>query len=394
MGGLLIRDVTVVASEQKLPHHAVRCVDGRIAAVGPAARLACQPGDTVVEGKGGTLCPGLLDLHIHGVHNVVADGGAEAVAEMSRILPRYGVTAFLPTLVPRPRAALLEGVRRVRDAVAEGAAVVGIHIEGPYLGLPGALAPEGLGPPSLETVAALIAAAAPLPLVMSVSPEVPGVMPVIRRLAEEGVPVFITHTAAGEEETRRAIAAGAMHATHFYNVFPVPEVAEPGVRPCGAVEVLLAHPETSVDFILDGEHVSPTAVALALACKGPDRVCLISDANAGAGLPPGRYGGGLGGQSVEFAREGGPARLLEGPQRGALAGSGLTLDKAVRNAMALLGLPLERAVCMASTAPARVMGLTARKGRIGPGVDADLVLLDAEAVVMETWVGARSVYRR
>ena len=163
-----------------------------------------------------------------------------------------------------------------------------------------------------------------------------------------------------------------------------------GCVPAARSRAILADPRASVDFILDGEHVDPVAVRMALACKGPDRVCLVSDANRGAGLPPGRYR--FGRHEVEFAYEGGPARFTaEHPAApGALAGSGLTLDRAVRNAIELLGVDLPLAIRMASANPAGVLGLSERKGRIEAGLDADLVLLDRDLIPVKTWVGGHS----
>ena len=132
------------------------------------------------------------------------------------------------------------------------------------------------------------------------------------KVAENDTPVFMTHTAANVNETLAAIAAGASHATHFYDVFPCPPVTEPGVRPCGIVEAVLADKNVSVDFILDGVHVDPIAVKMAMACKenGRGKVCLITDANVGAGLEPGKFTFGETGD-IYFEYRGAPARAGE-----------------------------------------------------------------------------------
>ncbi len=138
----------------------------------------------------------------------------------------------------------------------------------------------------------------------SCSPEILNLIPLMR---ENDAAVFMTHTAANVKQTQDAIEAGARHATHFSDAFRSPPETDPGVRPCGAVEAILADERVSVDFILDGEHVDPVAVKMALACKGPDRVCLVTDANIGAGLPPGKYIN-YRGEEIEFTYSGGPAR--------------------------------------------------------------------------------------
>ena len=166
------------------------------------------------------------------------------------------------------------------------------------------------------------------------------------------------------------------------------------MRGCGTVEAILANDQTTADFILDGEHVNPLAVRVALKALGPDRVCLCTDANLNAGMPPGIYTS-LGDQEITVAYPGAPARL--GPKThspGGLCGSGLTMDRAMRNAISLLGLPLTQAVAMASTNPARILGLGCRKGRVAPGYDADLVLLDEQLTVTANWVGGRLLYKR
>jgi len=227
--------------------------------------------------------------------------------------------------------------------------------------------------------------------VFSIAPELEGVLDVIPVMVESGAPVFMTHTMATVDETRAAIEAGARHATHFYDVWPCPPETERGKRPTGAVEAVLVDDRVSVDFILDGVHVDPIAVHLALRCKGADRVCLVTDAMIGAGLPPGRYR--FGKEEVVFETVGGPARLAEGsPRAGGLAGSGLTMDHAVRNAVEMLGIEVPIAVCMASTAPAGVLGLGGCKGQVAEGFDADLVLLDEALNVTRTWVGGECVY--
>ncbi len=210
-------------------------------------------------------------------------------------------------------------------------------------------------------------------------------------MAANGEPVFITHTRADAARTRAAIEAGARHATHFYDVFYPPEEVDMGVRPCGAAEAILADPRTTVDFILDGEHVDLTIVRLALRCMGPEGVCLITDANVGAGLPPGRYR--FGKDEVEFKYPGGPARLTETSEYpGCLAGSGLTMDRAVRNAVEMLEIDLPPAIRMASGNPAKVLGLADSKGLLAEGYDADLVLLDSNLQVKQTWVGGDCVF--
>jgi N-acetylglucosamine-6-phosphate deacetylase len=240
----------------------------------------------------------------------------------------------------------------------------------------------------------LLAAARGKTLVMSLSPEVPGIVPVIERLRELSIVPLMTHTQASVEQTERAIDAGARHATHFYDVFPMPKETDPGVRPTGTVETILADPRATVDFIADGVHVHPTAIKAAVAAKGWQGVMLITDSNVGAGLPPGDYDSPVGGR-VRIA-PGDAARIFEpgSPLDGVLAGSALTMDRGMANLLKWLKLPEELVWAMGSRNPAKLLGLGS-KGTLQLGADADLVLWDqsdGRLRAARTWVGGRCVF--
>ena len=390
---LSIENAAVVCGEKIVVGGGVDIENGRIVAVRGPGEAAARPADAVVDAQGACLAPGFIDLHIHGLHEHLVDNGPEHLAAMAALLPRYGVTGWLPTVSPRPRGEDARFLQTLAQTRAPGATVLGFHLEGPFLALMGALPPEALGGPDPARVEALKAAAAPYPAVFSVSPELPGIADLVPLMHREGAPVFVTHTRASVRETQIAIEAGVRHATHFYDVFPVPPETDGGVRPCGVVEAVLADPRVTVDFILDGVHVDPVAVQMALQCKGPHGVCLVTDAMVGAGSPPGRHW--FGGEEVEFAAPGAPARKTENAKRpGGLAGSGLTLNIAVRNAVRLAGVSLPQAVRMASGNPARVLGLEGTHGMIAVGRSADLVLLDDDFNVVQTWISGESVYAR
>jgi N-acetylglucosamine-6-phosphate deacetylase len=338
------------------------------------------------------IVPGFIDLHMHGIHRFLIDNGPEELAEICRILPKYGVTGFLPTVAPRPRGADADFLSTLAAVQPDGASVLGFHLEGPFLKITGSLTADAISGADVNRVRSLQEAAKPFRAIFSISPDLDGIEELIPIMAAGDSPVFITHTAATVGQTQRAIELGAKHATHFYDVFPCPEVSEPGVRPCGAVEAILADKSVSVDFILDGVHVDPVAVKMALACKsqGPGCVCLITDSNVGTGLEPGRYVFGNSGE-IEFACKGAPARLTKNKL---LAGSGLTMIQAFRNAADWLNISLPQAVSLVSTNPAKVIGLGSRKGIIHPGYDADLVVLDHHLNVVQTWIGGNLFYDR
>lgn len=396
MSSFVLKTVKLITRREVLTDRVVLVEDGRIRSIVPAdlADGLIPPEAAVVDGGGQYLAPGYIDVHIHGAMNHLADQGPDALEALSQALLPFGVTGFLAGLTPQKNPAKEEEqLKALAGRTYGGTAVLGFFLEGHYLALTGALTdiPSDYSP---ETVKRRIAALQPYPAVFGISPETPGICDLLPLMTQFGVPAFITHTRATAEQTEKAIRAGATHATHFYDVFPYIGDQEGGVRGCGTVEAILAGDQTTADFILDGEHVNPLAVRVALKALGPDRVCLCTDANLNAGMPPGTYPS-LGGQEITVAYPGAPARLGANTKSpGGLCGSGLTMDRAVRNAVALLGLPLTQAVAMASTNPARVLGLGGRKGLLAPGYDADLILLDEQLTVTANWVGGQLLYRR
>jgi len=393
MATLLINNAAVVLQDRVLPDHSVLCRNGKIVRVAPAGELSENTAESIIEASGKNLVPGFIDLHFHGLHNYRTDLGPGDLAAICDLLPRYGVTAFLPGVVPRHRNNGAEFLTSLARVNSQGTRILGFHVEGPFLTRDGAMPPDKSGTTGLNRVNEISAAVKPYQAIFSVAPDYEGIGGMIPIMARNNTPVFMTHTRASVKQTQEAIDAGVRHATHFYDVFPPPVESDPGVRPCGAVETILADPRVSVDFILDGEHVDPVVVKMALACKGPDRVCLITDSNMGAGLPPARYKI-PDRYEIEFAYEGGPARLTENSHKpGVLAGSGLTMDRAVRNVLSVLGADLPLAVRMASSNPARVLGLDKVKGQIEQGYDADMVLLDDSLEVTETWINGQSCFR-
>jgi len=385
MNGPLLTNCTVVGRNGLFEDYHVLCREGKVVKVGPGSPPKDADAKEMLDAEGMYLAPGFIDLHMHGLLRGLVDDGPDALAGICMALPRFGVTSFLPTVCPRPKGEDAEFVSRLAGRAYSGAKILGFHQEGPFLAFSGALPPGALGKADPDRVSGLIEAARPYKTIFSTSPDFEGIDKLIPLMRRGGSAVFISHTRADVKQTQAAIEAGARHATHFYNVFYAPEETEPGVRPCGAVEAILADSRVSVDFILDGEHVDPVAVNMALKCKGPEKVCLITDANVGAGLPPGRHK--FGDTEIEFRYEGGPARLVGDSSRGGLlAGSGLTLDRALRNAVEMLGVDLVQGVKMVSANPARVLGLDKRKGTIASGYDADMVLLDEDLNVQRTWI--------
>jgi N-acetylglucosamine-6-phosphate deacetylase len=373
----------------------VRMRQGKIAELGPADRM---PRDTseLIDGGGWLLTPGLIDIHTHGIEQFAYESGPEQIVAAARRLGQYGTTCVLPTLYRVMSPERLGELERLAAALpqCEYACMPGFHLEGPFLALPGAGAQTLSG--DLGLLEELLAAAGGKVRAVSISPDTPNVLPVIERLCELGIVPFMTHTRATVEQTVAAIQAGAKHATHFYDVFYLPDSPEAGIRPVGAVEAILADSRCTVDFVADGVHVHPMAVRAALAAKGFRNIMTATDSNVGAGLPPGIYDSPVGGQ-VRVSSAGG-ARLHQpgSPDHGGLAGSTLTLDCGIGNLLSWLDLPEEQVWAMGSSNPARLLGLST-KGTLRVGADADLVLWDQTAGqlrAVRTWVGGRCIYER
>ena len=369
----------------------VRVRQGKIVELGSQGR---PPGDAAewVDGGGRLLTPGLIDIHTHGIERFAYEAGPEELVAGSGQLARYGVTCLLPTLARAVSRQRLNELAQLAAALSsvEDVCMPGVHLEGPFLALAGAGAQTRPGDVAL--LEDLLAATEGKIRAMSISPEIPNIVPVIDRLCQRGVVPLITHTCASVEQTEAAIDAGARHATHFYDVFPMPEESDPGVRPVGCVEAILADSRTTVDFIADGVHVHPTAIKAVLAAKTFRNVLLITDANIGAGLPPGVYDS-LAGPVVTGAA----ARIHQpgSPLDGALAGSSLTMNRGMANLLAWIELPEEQVWAMGTCNPARLLGLTT-KGSLQVGADADLVLWDHDAAglcAVRTWVGRRCVFQ-
>jgi len=344
------------------------------------------------DGGGRLLTPGLMDLHTHGLGLWIFDQ-PEALLEGARLALRYGVTRLYPTIIPRALPGMLSHLEALAGMLdrAEGARLAGLHLEGPFMALSGAACPMQAG--DLGLLEEIMAAARGRMAIMSLSPETPQIRPIIERLVARGVVPFITHTQATAAQTLEAIAAGARHATHFYDVFYSPPEQDPGVRPVGVLEAWLSDDRTTVDVIADGCHVDPIAIRALTRSLGWPRIVGITDSNIGAGLPPGLYETPWGFPvRVEPGRG---ARVASGEKAGALAGSALTLDEGIENLRRWLPeLPPACVWAMATRNPARVMGL-ANAGRLQAGAEADLVLWDETPLrARRVWVGGRCLWER
>ena len=354
--------------------------DGRITEVGEGP----PPGPPDLALDSGVLVPGLVDLQVNGYYGVdLADCDADGWALVARRLPETGTTAFLPTFITAPVATLATALRsaaKAAEADTAGARVLGVHLEGPFLSpaRAGAHRRDWIVPPSPGAVAELLDAGGLLLRLVTIAPEADGALAAIAALTAAGVVVSLGHTDATAAEVAAGATAGARMVTHLFDAQRGLHHREPGV-----VGQALTDDRLTSGLIVDLTHVSAAACAIAFAAA-PGRICLVTDAAACAGMPPGRYL--LGGQPVELPPGGGaPVR-----PDGTLAGSALRMDRAVANAVAV-GLGLAEAVAAATRIPADLIGRPGL-GRLAPGAAADLAWLGDDLRTRATWVRGAQVF--
>jgi N-acetylglucosamine-6-phosphate deacetylase len=349
--------------------------DGRVAWVRPGLRH--EPGTMLLTEPGDTVVPGFIDLQVNGFGGRDAQEGADAIGHISLQVPEYGVTGFLPTMISRPLDEACEFGHAAAGVVGTGARVLGAHIEGPFLNprYRGAHEERWLLEPTPERVERLLVAA---PRMVTLAPELPGGLEAVRRLRHAGVLVSAGHTGASYEQGQAAILAGVRFGTHLFNTMTSLHHRKPGIA--GA---LLSDRRVVIGLVADGVHVHPAVLELVARARGSAGVALTTDQTAAAGMPPGQYW--LGGREV--ITDGRTVRRVDGT----IAGSAATMDQLVRMLAPLAGL--RRAVAMATTTPARALGLRGL-GRIAEGLPADLAVLDRDLQVRCTLVGGRLVYAR
>ena len=354
----------VYTPERVIERGVVTIAGDKIAAVGEVESVSVSTDGELIDATGLHVIPGLIDLHIHGVNGLDAMQGQ--IAEMAARLPRYGVTAFLPTVIAAPFERLVELLAEMAIIIAArppGARILGVHVEGPYLSpqQPGMMDPRLFRSFRWGEFERLCEASQGQVKMVTLAPEEGEALNAIPCLIERGIVPSIGHSDATFQQVAEAVQLGLAHATHTYNAMRGFHHREPGV-----VGAIWHFNQITAQVIADGVHVHPAALALLLQLKGPDRVALISDAAPVAGLPPGEYT--WGGKQVILDQRG--CRGLDGR----LAGSVALMDVGLRTLVAEVGLPLETALVTATAVPAHALGLN--KGALAPGRDADVVLLD------------------
>ena len=338
-----------------------------------------------VDVDGMIITPGFLDIHTHGGggFSLHTDDPHE-IAAFAAWAPRTGLTSFLVAVVGAPDALPTPQLEAAVSACARGgggAEPVGVYLEGPYINIArrGAHLASWLRLPDLREVDQLLDLTAGRLRLITLAPELPGSTPVIRRLVEAGVTVSIGHSDATYEQTLEAIGIGVTHMTHCCNAMRPLYHRDPGPLAAAALA-----PAVMGELISDGVHVHPAMAALVGRMFGPERLIVITDAQPGAGREDGAFE--FAGQPLHIER--GAARLADG----AIAGSILTMDQALRTALRMLGVSLSEAVGMLTLNPARAIHLDDRKGRLRPGYDADLLLFSPDLTLQATFCRGQLAY--
>ncbi|MEO8287877.1 MAG: N-acetylglucosamine-6-phosphate deacetylase [Chloroflexota bacterium] len=379
---LYIRPRAIVREGRTIEGEIVLVEGDRIVAVGPDAEIEKPEGCKEIIADDMLLVPGFIDLQINGGFGSDFTAAPDSVWEVAAQLPRYGVTAFLPTIITSP-AETMEAAREVMQigppADFRGAIPLGLHLEGPFLSPEkrGAHNPAYLRLPTPEAVAGWSPETGVL--LVTLAPELPGALATIGALVERGVVVSAGHSMATADEAEAGFAGGISYGTHLFNAMPPLDHRAPGLA--GA---LLASNDVTVGLIADGIHLHPDVVALSWKAKGAARFSLVTDAMAALGMPPGQYR--LGDWDVTV--DGAAARLPDGR----LAGSLLSLDQAVLNLVGFTGCEPAEALLTVTAVPAALLGIEEQRGHIAPGLQADLVLLTPELEVVTTIVGGQIVY--
>lgn len=358
----------------------------RVVAVAPAKKAAgTKSGERVIVADGHWVLPGFIDLHVHGGDGADTMEAREgSLLRLSRFHAAHGTTGLLATTVSaswEQLAEVLRAIERVRQKGTGGARLLGAHLEGPFLNpaYAGAHPPECLRLPDVAALANLLATAPGVVKVVTLAPELPGAPETIMFLRRQGVVVAAGHSGARLAEAEQACQWGVSHVVHLFNAMRPLHHREPGLA-----GFALLNQGVTFELIADGHHLHPGALELAWRLAGGRRAVLVTDAVALCGRE---------GEVAEWAgrkvmAQHGAARLADGR----LAGSLLTLERAVANTAQWLDLSLERVLPLASTNPARVLGRQADLGDLAPGKLADLVVLDAAYRVCLTMVGGEVVY--
>jgi N-acetylglucosamine-6-phosphate deacetylase len=383
---ILIKNGTINTGRMEIGRGYVVTSGQKIVEVGPEKRFSSKDFDLVLDASGLTVTPGFIDIHIHGGGGGdTTDASPDAIEKICRAHARFGTTALLPTIYAGDFETLCRRLRAVADHIkspSKGAQNLGSHLEGPYVNpkRKGALRAKHFRKPSTSELYKLVHCSDSSIRMMTMAPELEGGIDFIKACNRIGIKVSVGHSDASFDEMCQAINAGLSHATHIFNALRRVHHRDPGV-----MGTIFINPEVSVDVIADYYHVHPAVLTFLFMVKHYSRIALVTDALRITGL-----------KGKSFVADGQRVKVVENVAKlpdGTIAGSVLTMNKAVKNTASLGMVPVSEALKMASLIPARVLGIDHYKGSILPDFDADITILDEDFKVHLTMVKGNIVYR-
>ena len=357
--------------------------DGVITQIG---QIDAPAGCDILDAQGRIVAPGFIDVHIQGAGGAdILDGRAEALKTISQTCARFGTTSFLATTVYKANGENEHLALAAEYSGRElgGANLLGIHLEGPFISTnkKGMIQSDCICPASMQTLDKILEMTGGRLKMMTIAPELPGSLQIIRSLVDSNIVASFAHSDANYEETLAGLAAGISHITHLFNAMSPLHHRSPG-----PLVAIFESKEITAQLIADGVHIHPSVLRFAFETFGPNRVILITDGMQAMGLPDGKYIY----NGVEYESKNGTARYKDGT----LIGTALGLSELVKRLMTFTNCSLDVAIRTVTENPAKVLGIEDRKCPIAVGKDADLVLLDEDFSVQTTIVGGKIVFQK
>jgi len=383
---------TVYTPTRIIPNGVVLFEGEKIIDVGLPRQVPVPSEAECTDATGKIVCPGLVDIHLHGGDGAdCTDGTVEAVRTVARRHLRAGTTSFLATTGSAPLPHIWQSFDCIREVMhapySNEARVLGIHMEGPFFSLSqrGAHAPELLRMPNAEEKEKLYSYVPEL-VRLSIAPEREGALEIISHLSSEGVLISGAHSDALYEQVCLAMEAGMRHITHLWSGMSMVRRIGPK-RYAGMLEAALVEDGLTGEIIADGYHLPTSLMRLAYRMKGPEKLCLISDAMRASGMGPGEYE--VAGIKA-IVEEGGGVAIT--PDRKAFAGSISTLQQCLQHVVQVVGISLKEALQMATLTPARIIGMEQKVGRLAKGCYADILILDPVTLEpQKIFLGGRAI---